>query len=73
MFMRFLVGSGAVNVTFKDANGVLTGPMPITGNGGGFVRDFNVEPWLVAQTSLIINLSGAVQVSGIILYQGANT
>lgn len=64
----FLVAKGAVDVTFKDANGALTGPMPITANGG-LVWDFDGKPWLVSQTSLIINLSGAVQVSGVFSYK----
>jgi len=65
-----LVAAGATTVTVKDGSTALTGAMtlatgvPITYEAGPF-------PWFVTSqgNALVINDSGAVQVSGNVLYE----
>lgn len=66
----FLVVSGAVNIKFKDGAGTDFHPALPMQAGGGFVLDFDQEPWFVTSTNtaLVLNLSAAVQVSGRIYY-----
>jgi hypothetical protein len=71
VFRLFLVAAAAVVIKFKDGAGTdLTGPISL-GAGGGIVLDFDGEPWFKtsAGNAFILNLSGAVQVSGRIYYQ----
>ena len=66
----FLAASGAVSIKFKD--GASTDFMPAfpLQAYGGMVLDSDQDPWFVttAGNALIINLSAAVQVSGILYY-----
>lgn len=62
----FFVVAADVNIRFKDGAGSnLTGLMTMFG-GGSFFLPFMTRPWFTtsAGNALILNLSGAVQVSG---------
>lgn len=67
-----LVAAGAVGVRFESAAGgtALTGVMSLAANGG-FVMPFNPVGWFETLASQLLNLelSGAVQVSGVVVYQ----
>ena len=62
------VCTGAVAVTLKSGANSLTGAMSFSATGGiGFDGDFTpIE--MNANEAFIINLSGAIQVSGFVLY-----
>lgn len=63
--------AGAVNVTFKDgASTSLSGAYVLTANGSNFVLDYDGSPWFVTQpgNAFIINLSGAVALTGQVWY-----
>lgn len=67
----FLVAAGSVSATIKNGSTVLTGPIPLQ-TSAQFSFPLNVEvPYLSVDSgnALVINLSGAVQVSGIVYYQ----
>jgi len=71
VFQLFFVVNGSVNVKFKDGAATdLTGVMNMVSNGS-FVLDLSNEPWFVTSTAnaFVLNLSGAVQVSGRIYYK----
>lgn len=61
--------AGAVSVQIKDGATVLD-VFNFAGVGGSVVLDFSSRPWYVtsANTALVINLSGAVQVDGRVEY-----
>ena len=62
------VVTGAVTVTLKSGVNNLTGAMAYSANGGvGFDGDFNPLE-MNANEAFIINLGGAIQVSGFVLY-----
>ena len=70
IFRIFFVVAGDVNVKMKDGAGTdLTAAMTMK-TGGSFVLDYDSFPWFstVAGNAFLINLSGAVQVSGRIYY-----
>jgi hypothetical protein len=64
-----LVSGGAVNVTWKDGTTATTGPMTMA-SGTPNVVPFTPEGWfdVSAGNALNLNLSAAVQVSGIVRY-----
>lgn len=71
-----LVAGGTVNATFKSGSTALTGAMPLASTGG--VSSPNAVPTEAEQQAclfftakneaLVLNLSGAVQVSGHVAY-----
>lgn len=66
----FLVVGGATNLTFKDGQNSLSGPLPMLANGS-IVLDASVVPWFLTTdvvNNLILNSSNAVQVSGAVYY-----
>lgn len=69
-FKLFLVVAGAVDLKFKRGATDLTGAMSL-GAGGSITLDFDGEPWFVtgANEAFNINLSAAVQCSGLLLYE----
>lgn len=64
------VSAGTVSIKFKSASTDLTGAMPLIANSG-FVIPEATAGWIVTAQgeALNINLSGAVQVSGMIVYE----
>lgn len=71
VFRLFLVAAAAVNIKFRDgtAGTDLTGAMSL-GPGGSVTLDFDGEPWFKTSVAnaFVLNLSGAVQVSGRFYY-----
>lgn len=66
-----LVGAGAVNVKFKSGAGTdLTGAMTIAAAGGTLTGNPNGDGWVItaAAAALVLNLSGAVGVNGMLTY-----
>lgn len=65
----FLVTSGAVNIKFRSAATDFHPALPLQ-SGGSFVLDFDGDPWFVTTPAdaLVLNLSAAVQVSGVLYY-----
>jgi hypothetical protein len=68
----FLWANGSVNVTFKDTGGaILIGPIAMTaGTSFELKLRYPSFPWIytTVSTGFVLNLSGAVQVSGSLLY-----
>jgi hypothetical protein len=68
LYRFFLMATGgAVNVKWKNGAGTDFHPaLTLLGNGSGWQLDFDTLPWFTttAGNALILNLSGAVQVSG---------
>ena len=68
----FLVAAGAVTVRFESAAGgtALTGVMSVPANGS-LVLPFNEAGWFETAAAALLNmeLGGAVQVSGALVYQ----
>lgn len=63
--------AGAVNPTFKDgASTSLSGAFVLTANGSNLVFDYDGSPWWVTSpgNAFIINLSGAVALTGQVWY-----
>src|ERR1700761_6329911 len=60
---------GATSITFKNMQGGTTGPL-VFGAAGSLFLDLDTNPLVTAavNTAFIINSSGAVQVSGFVLY-----
>lgn len=69
----FLVAAGAVAVRFKSGAGTnLTGAMPLAANGGLAVpagADFAHIMETAINQALVLNLGGAIQVSGGLIYK----
>lgn len=66
----WLVCAGIVNVILKDGSTDLTGLMAFTTNGGMVVNTTIQYPIILSSGSgFLINLSGNVQVSGMVLYE----
>ena len=67
----FLIASGTVNIKFRDGTGGTDfhPAIPLYA-GGGVALDFDGDPWFVttAGNALVLNLSAAVQVSGVLYY-----
>lgn len=67
----YMVAAGAVNVTLKDGTGTpLTGAIPMVANQVMHLDFSGGEPWFVtsAGNGFVINLSGAVAVTGFVQY-----
>ncbi len=70
----FLMAAADVNVKFTNGAGGadLTGALPMGAKGNGFVLPPAQpgQPWLETSqtTALVLNLSAAVQVSGMLVY-----
>lgn len=67
----FLIASGTVNIKFRDGTaGTDFHPAIPLYAGGGVTLDFDGDPWFVttAGNALALNLSAAVQVSGVLYY-----
>lgn len=70
----FLSGAGAVNAKFQAGAGGtdLTGLLYVAAAGGQLVLPYNPVGWFetpAVNTLLNLNLSGAVAVGGVVLYQ----
>lgn len=64
----WFVCAGAVDVTFKEGATAITGAMSF-GQGGGLADDGDLNPIEIATgQAFVINLSAAVQVSGMVRY-----
>jgi hypothetical protein len=67
-----LIGAGAVSVKFNSDSTALTGVMPLAVEGNGLVMPMTHRGyhWLetAAGAALVLNLSGSVAVTGIIVY-----
>src|ERR1017187_311824 len=67
----YLLSASGVSVTVKNGASVKTGPLPLTA-AAPFSMPLNIEvPYLTVDSGngFILNLSGAVQVSGIVYFQ----
>ena len=67
----WLVAAGAVNVKWKDGAASDFHPVVyLTGQGASWMLPRDGKPWYTgtANTKIILNLSGAVQVSGTLYY-----
>lgn len=70
VFKIFFVVGGTTNITMQDgASTALTGAMPFVANGA-FVLDNSGTPWFTssAGNAIVLNQSGAVQISGAVYY-----
>lgn len=65
-----LVSAGTVSVKFRSASTDLSGAMPLIANSG-FVIPESFVGWVVTEPgeALNLHLSGAVQVSGMLVYE----
>jgi hypothetical protein len=65
-----LVTNGDVAVTFKDGSTALTGAMSLPADGDKIVLPYNEAGWFETTTgqALVLNLSGAVEVDGCLVY-----
>ena len=71
VYGMILVAAGSVSVTIKNGSTALTGPIPLAASSQ-FSFPLNVDTSYASVTpgnALVINLSGATQVSGIVYYQ----
>ena len=67
----FFVAAGAVNVTFKNGASISqSGAIPLTGAGSSFYAQYTGMPWSWTDpgNNWIINLSGAVGITGTAYY-----
>jgi hypothetical protein len=66
----FATSAGAVNVLFKNGTTVLGGPYILTGNGSSISLYYDGSPHFSADkgNAFIINLSGAVGLTGEVYY-----
>ncbi len=67
----WFTAAGAVNVTFKDgASTSLSGAAILTGAGSSFFCIYDGSPWWVTSpgNAFVVNLSGAVALSGQVYY-----
>lgn len=66
-----LIATGAVTITFQDGTtgGLLTGAIDLVA-GGGFVLPYSEKGWFMTSKNTLLNLvlSGAVKVSGVLIY-----
>jgi hypothetical protein len=76
IWKMWIVGNGAVNLTFKDGSTALNGSaIHLTADGSSMTFPFDGEPYWFTSTAgnaFKINLSGAVQVNGRIYYTLVN-
>lgn len=71
VYSMFFISGGIVTAQVKDGPSTpKTGPMDLPAPGANLFLDFRVQPWwtLTAGNAFIINLSGAIQLSGTIYY-----
>lgn len=71
VYSMFFIAGGIVTATVKDGpTDLKTGPMTLPVAGANLFLDFRVQPWwtLTAGNAFILNLSGAIQLSGTIYY-----
>lgn len=68
IYQIFIVANAAVNITFKDgaATNFNAFAIPLTAQGSSLTRDYTSIPhWVTtAGNAFIVNLSGAVQITG---------
>jgi hypothetical protein len=67
----WFTAANAVNVTFKDgASTSLSGAAILTSNGSSFFAVYDGSPWWVTSpgNAFVINLSGAVALTGQVYY-----
>ncbi len=68
VYSVFLMAGAAVTVTWKSGSTTIVGPCPVAETGGYHVESEFAITQTITGDALVLNLSGAISVGGVITY-----